>query len=205
MAINFPNSPSLNDTFTSGTTTYKWDGTVWKVLTSAGGKFTIADTTPPTGALAGDTWFDSGTGYAYIYYDDGTSSQWVQIIGPVGPTGATGATGAAGTFLYSINTQTGTSYTTVIGDAQGLILMTNGSANTVSLPTNANVDYSVGSSINIVQSGNGQTTINAVTPATTTILSNGVTTASPKLRTNYSSATAIKTATDTWYVVGDIV
>ena len=31
MAINFPTSPSLNDTHTtSGGITYKWDGTSWK-------------------------------------------------------------------------------------------------------------------------------------------------------------------------------
>ena len=29
MAINFPNSPSTNDTFTAGSITYKWDGTKW--------------------------------------------------------------------------------------------------------------------------------------------------------------------------------
>jgi hypothetical protein len=204
MAINFPNSPSVDDTFTSGVTTYKWNGTVWKVLTSAGGKFTIAETTPPTGALAGDTWFDSGTGYAYIYYDDGTSSQWVQIIGPVGPQGPTGATGAAGSALYSVNNQTGTSYTTVLGDAQGLVTMSNASANTISIPTNTSVAYPIGSSINIIQTGSGITTINAVNSGTTTVLSNGITAAAPKLRAIYSSATAIKAGTDLWYIVGDI-
>ena len=29
MAINFPASPSVNDTFTTGGVTYTWDGTVW--------------------------------------------------------------------------------------------------------------------------------------------------------------------------------
>ena len=29
MAINFPNSPNTNDTFTSGSITYKWDGVKW--------------------------------------------------------------------------------------------------------------------------------------------------------------------------------
>jgi len=29
MAINFPNSPTLNEEFQSGNTTWKWNGTVW--------------------------------------------------------------------------------------------------------------------------------------------------------------------------------
>lgn len=29
MAINFPDSPSVNSTYTSGNTTWKWDGTSW--------------------------------------------------------------------------------------------------------------------------------------------------------------------------------
>lgn len=33
-AIDFPNSPSTNDTFTSGSTTWKYDGSKWKVVTS---------------------------------------------------------------------------------------------------------------------------------------------------------------------------
>ena len=32
MPINFPDSPSLNQTFTSGTTTWRWNGTVWLVV-----------------------------------------------------------------------------------------------------------------------------------------------------------------------------
>jgi len=36
------------------------------------------------------------------------------------------------------------------------------------------------------------------------VLSNGASAAAPKLRVQYSSATCIKVATDTWYVIGDI-
>ena len=34
MAINFPGTPALNDTFTEGNTTWKYDGTSWNVITS---------------------------------------------------------------------------------------------------------------------------------------------------------------------------
>jgi hypothetical protein len=105
----------------------------------------------------------------------------------------------------AINAQTGTTYTFVLADADNkLVTASNASAQTYSIPTNANVAYPIGSQINIIAIGAGQVTINAVTSGTTTVLSNGATAASPKLRVQYSSATCIKVATDTWYVIGDI-
>lgn len=35
MAIDFPNSPSVNDSFTVGNRTWIWDGTTWELLTTA--------------------------------------------------------------------------------------------------------------------------------------------------------------------------
>ena len=109
---------------------------------------------------------------------------------------------APSTILF--NAQTGTTYTFVLTDKDRLVTASNGSAQAYSVPTNASVAYPVGTQINIIQIGAGQVTISASTPATTTILSTGATAASPKLRAQYSSATLIKAATDTWYVVGDI-
>jgi hypothetical protein len=105
----------------------------------------------------------------------------------------------------ALNAQTGTTYTFVLTDANNtLVTASNASAQTYSIPTNANVAYPVGSQINIIAIGAGQVTINAVTSGTTTVLSNGATAAAPKLRVQYSSASCIKVATDTWYVVGDL-
>jgi hypothetical protein len=105
----------------------------------------------------------------------------------------------------SVNAQTGTTYTTVASDAGSIITASNVSPITVSIPTNASVPYAIGSQINIIATNAGQVTISAVTSGTTTILSTAGTPASPKLRTRYSSATALKVGTDLWYVVGDIV
>ena len=49
----------------------------------AGGKFTVSETAPSEPGN-GDTWFDSSTGKAYIYYSDADSSQWVEIGNPGG-------------------------------------------------------------------------------------------------------------------------
>lgn len=115
-----------------------------------------------------------------------------------------GATITGSTITYTINAQT-SSYTAVLNDGGAIVTMANASANTFSIPTNSSVGFPVGSSITIIQSGAGQTTIQAVTSGTTTVASTGATATAPKLRTQYSTATAVKIATDTWYVFGDIV
>ena len=104
----------------------------------------------------------------------------------------------------TLNAQTAT-YTVVLADAdQKLVTMSVAGANDFQIPTNANVAFPVGTVINVIQIGAGQTTIKAVTSGTTTISSTGASAIAPKLRAQYSAASCIKVATDTWYVVGDI-
>ena len=102
---------------------------------------------------------------------------------------------------YSVNAQTSAAYVTVASDAGAIVTVSNASANTFKLPTNASVAYAIGSTITLIQIGAGLTTISAVTPATTTVLSTGATAASPTLG-QYKAATCIKTATDAWYIIG---
>jgi hypothetical protein len=98
-----------------------------------------------------------------------------------------------------------TTYTFILADNNKLVTSNNGSAQTLSIPTNASVAYPIGAQINVAWiTGAGQPTINAVTPGTTTILSTGATSTAPKLRVVNSVATCIKIATDTWLVTGDI-
>jgi len=96
------------------------------------------------------------------------------------------------------------SYTAVLANNGQVVTMDNASANTFSIPTNASVAFPIGTQINVLQIGAGQTTIQAVTSGTTTIQSTGATAAAPKLRVRYSAATCLKAGTDLWYVFGDI-
>jgi hypothetical protein len=96
------------------------------------------------------------------------------------------------------------SYTAVLANNSQVVTMNNASANTFSIPTNASVAFPIGTQINVLQIGAGQTTIQAVTSGTTTIQSTGATAAAPKLRVQYSAATCLKAGTDLWYVFGDI-
>ena len=109
-----------------------------------------------------------------------------------------------GLVAFTLNDQTGTTYTTVLSDSyQVLVTMNNASANALKIPTNASVAHPVGTVITVLNKGAGLCTISAVTSGTTTILSAGATAASPTLP-QYKSAACIKVATDTWYVVGAI-
>ena len=54
-----------------------WSGSAWE--SNKGG---IISSSAPTGAAAGDIWYDSDDGRAYIYYDDGSSQQWVEFGAP---------------------------------------------------------------------------------------------------------------------------
>jgi len=95
-------------------------------------------------------------------------------------------------------------YTFTLNDIGQLVSSTSSSAFTFSIPTNASVAFPVGSQINVVRTGTGQVTIQAAVSGTTTINSTGATATAPILRARYSAATCIKTATDTWLVIGDI-
>jgi hypothetical protein len=59
---------------------YVWDGSAWQVA-GGGGSIEIS-ATAPVSPSAGDLWWDSDDGKMFIYYDDGTSSQWVDAAGP---------------------------------------------------------------------------------------------------------------------------
>lgn len=96
------------------------------------------------------------------------------------------------------NAQTAT-YTLVLTDKNKMVEMNVGSANILYVPTNASVAFPVGTTIDILQTGSGKTQIAAVTSGTTTINSaNGV-----YLRAQWSAATLVKRATDTWVLFGD--
>ena len=74
MAIDFPNSPTTGDTYTTNGKTYRWDGTVWGVY----GTFTVDSTasdTEPTGVLDGHIWYRSDQSQTLIRYND----TWVEV------------------------------------------------------------------------------------------------------------------------------
>jgi hypothetical protein len=53
-------------------------GSVWDQIGGAGGSIDVSDTAPTT-PNSGDLWYDSTTGKTFIWYEDGTSDQWVEV------------------------------------------------------------------------------------------------------------------------------
>lgn len=117
-------------------------------------------------------------------------------VGPITP-GAAGANGGWDT-AQTLNAQTGTTYTLVLGDAGKLVTLSNASAVTLTVPPNSSVALAVGTRIDLLALGVGQVTV---------AQGSGVTirsTPSLKLRTQYSAATLEKIATDEWALIGDL-
>jgi hypothetical protein len=130
---------------------------------------------PSTGAI----WTDSDLNVLYQY--DG--SKWISPMGiePFTPTFVTN------------------NYTLILADQARLLQLNNGATSGVlTVPLNATVEYPVGTQIQIVQTAAGQITIVPISGVTI----NG--TPGLKLRTQWSSATLIKVATNSWIVIGDL-
>ena len=109
-----------------------------------------------------------------------------------------------GLVTFTIGSDQTADYTAVLTDQyQVLVPMNKATAVAFKIPTNASVAFPVGTAITILNKGAGAVTISAVTSGTTTVLSAGAVAASPTLA-QYKTAVCIKTATDTWYVVGAI-
>ena len=99
----------------------------------------------------------------------------------------------------AFNAQTGTTYTLVVGDLNKLVTCSNASGITLTVPPSV---FSAGNQIHIQQIGAGQVTF--AQGAGVTITSTGATSTAPKLRAQYSAATVICTASNTFTIVGDL-
>jgi len=99
-----------------------------------------------------------------------------------------------------INAQTGTTYTLALTDAAKVVTLTNASAITLSINTDANVNFAIGTQILLYQGGAGQVTVSATTPGTTSIRSNGSKT---KLNGQYAVGVVMKIAANEWVFFGN--
>jgi hypothetical protein len=109
-AINFPDSPTVDDLFTVNDRTWKWTGSAWNTVE----ELVIGPTGPtgPTGASGANGADSTVTGPTGDTGPTGpTGASGLSITGPTGPTGATGAnstvTGPTGPTGASVTGPTG--------------------------------------------------------------------------------------------------
>lgn len=87
------------------------DGTIQITAASSGGGTVYIGTSPPASPTSGYLWWDSSGGALKVYYDDGSSSQWVDAFnsgsgiiyvdsGGSGGSGTSAETPSAATFTY---------------------------------------------------------------------------------------------------------
>ena len=93
MALNFPDNPTTGSTHTAAGKNYLYDSdtTAWSIADAG---FIAATDVAPTDVSSGTLWFNSTDASLYMYYDDGTSKQWIAVSGPSGADGADGADGS---------------------------------------------------------------------------------------------------------------
>ena len=95
VAINFPDSPTNGQEHAG----YVWDATnnVWNRLPTLPALDLVNfSAVAPSNPQDGQFWFDTTVGKMYVYYNDGSSSQWVSAIG--GLASQTGTTGQVLTY-----------------------------------------------------------------------------------------------------------
>jgi hypothetical protein len=131
---------------------------------------------------AGEWGYETDTGLAKI--GDG-STAWTSLS----------YFGGSNTLEFNPETA---SYSLVLADAGKVVEMGVGSANDLTVPLNSSQAFDIGTQITILQTGTGQTTI----VATGGVTVNG--TPGLKLRAQWSSATLIKRAENTWVAIGDL-
>ena len=109
-----------------------------------------------------------------------------------------------GLVSYTLNSQSGATYTLASTDQyQVLVITTNASTKTISIPTDATYAFPNGTAITILNTGAGLLTINAVTAGTTTVTSAGATSAAPTIG-QYKAAVCLKTGTNAWTIIGSV-
>lgn len=162
--------------FISGAPTTTVSGGTWALLIAGGNTKTTGDLYLGTGVV-----YSTG-GYSLAVRNNTTGR--IEVVEPD---------------IVSLNSQTGTAYTLVIGDKGGMIRMNNAAANVVTVPTNASVPYTIGTQVLVLTEGAGQTTV-AAAGGVTIVAADGAN----KLRVQNSVAVLIKLGTNLWSLSGDI-
>lgn len=87
--FDFPASPSNGQMFTpvAGGPSYVFQTPVWRLAPGGVNSGVWVGDAPPSSPSQGTLWWESDSGNTFIYYDDGSSQQWVQFNSAPPPAG----------------------------------------------------------------------------------------------------------------------
>lgn len=194
-AIDFPNSPLVNDTYTASGSTWIWNGVTWDLVRQASGATGATGPAGPTG-VTGATGPAGATGPSGPTGPTGPAGE-VGSTGPSGATGPTGATGSTGPFgpaTVPQNSQT-TSYTVVSSDNGKYIDITTGGVTFATTTA-----FTAGQNVVIYNnSGSSQTVTQG---ASVTLRFAGTATTGNRTLAQYGIATAICVGSNTYVIAG---
>jgi hypothetical protein len=144
-------------------------------LETGGGGMTVSSTAPSSPA-EGDMWYDDTSGRTYVYYDDGSSQQWVEFGAPPSGIGkilqvvsttktdifsasvAQGASTAITGLSASITPSSASSTILVIGQINAAVYATNAEA-PVAVLTRGGTPISIGDAAGVRSRGTSQSGI----------------------------------------------
>ena len=153
--------------------------TVGRLPVGTNGQYLVADSSTATGLI----WSDSSIPDGSVVNADISSGAAIDL----------------GKLADATIDEKSASYPLVLTDKNKFIKMSVGTANTVTVPTNASVAFPIGSQIHIIQYGVGKTQVIPVSGTVTLYATPGA-----YLRAQYSSATLLKCDTNIWMLMGDL-
>ena len=80
MALNFPSAPADGDVYDNWV--YSSSKGAWLAKPLEPTTAVTSDTAPPN-PIDGDMWFNTLDGTTYVWFDDGDTSQWVEMVAPI--------------------------------------------------------------------------------------------------------------------------
>jgi hypothetical protein len=198
-AIQSTTAPGFTPTISGGSASAV--STQMQVRRDTSANWTSSNPTLASGEIGFETntgKFKIGTGAATWASLDyfGTDASVVTLTGTQT---LTNKTLTAPKINLALNAQTGTTYTLVAADSGKLVTSSNASAVVITIPPSI---FAAGEQINVQSIGAGLTSF--VAGAGVTVTSTGATSAAPILRAQFSAATIICTASNTFTVIGDL-
>lgn len=111
-ALDFPATPTNGQVYTQDGSSWTYDSTkgAWRSSPYEPGA-AITSVTAPTNPQNGDIWFDTDDGTMYVYYNDGTSSQWTEMRSQI----ATSQVGLVPIVPPTVNVSGGTATANTLG------------------------------------------------------------------------------------------